>query len=695
MDLISRTSTRLPLSRSATRGPAALALTALALATSCAGEPPPAELDTDVLLSALVVTVPGTSFYPPLAPTPIPTGPFDATLLPQLSVVLEATDTGGNTTLVATFTQGTTPPLQVMPAFQMYAVNVPAAPYFTNPALAYRFRLLRGTQELGFADVSSYIFTVLQTVPNLLFGVKARIETRPPPTLTAITPPTGEAGGPTFTLTLTGSNFAPDSVVYFDGVAVVTTYVSPNMLTAVIPGGSYPSVGNYPVHVNTPGPGGGDSGTIDWIATPPPVGQTYCGVTVVTPAAPTGVHHWSQRFGGAQSQTAVKTMADPGGNVVTTGYFYGTIDFGGGALSTTNTGLAKDQFVVKQDGAGNHVWSRQFAATTYLTPSSLAVDCDGSVYLAGWFDGTANFGGAPLVGTGGNEIYLVKLDASGNHVWSRRFGDSQYQWVWHMVVDSQGNVIITGGNDSTVDFGGGPLTAVGGEDGYVAKFDTNGNHVWSRVIGSTGDDFLQGVGVDGQDRVLVTGHFESSVDFGGTILSNVSGYDGFVAVYGATGNLEWVRQFNSPTEWAFFYAVGGDASGNVVVAGTYSDTHDFGAGSMTSAGLSDDVLVVKFDPMGATLWSTGFGTTSSESIEGMAIDSGGNVIVGGNVLVKVDAAGGVAWSRTFTSNAVRGLGVDPSGNVFVTGELDLTDDFGGGPLTSAGATDVFLAKYAP
>ncbi|MCK6550455.1 SBBP repeat-containing protein [Myxococcota bacterium] len=677
----------------------AAAVVAVAIAVGGCGADPgaPAELETDVLLSALVVTVPGTSFLPPLAPTPTPTGPFDATLLPQLSIRLEATDTNGVTTTVATFNAGSTPAVVLMNAFQYYFVNIPAANYFTNPALAYRIRVFNGAQDLGFADVSSYIFTVLQTVPNLLFGVKVRIETRPPPVLVALTPPTGEAGGPTFTLTLSGSNFASDSIVYFDGQPLVTTFVSPTQLTAVVPGGAYPTVGNYPVYVFSPGPGGGSSGVIDWIATPPTVtGPTYCGVAVAPIAAPTGAHQWSRRFGGTQSQTALKTAADPSGNVIVTGYFYGSIDLGGGALTTSNTGLAKDQFVAKLDAAGNHLWSRQYSATLYMTPSSLAVDCAGNVYLAGWYDGVVDFGGGPLVSAGNNEIYLVKLDAFGNHVWSRRFGDAQYQWVWSLAVDAQGNVAITGGNDSTVDFGGGALTAVGGEDGYLAVFDTNGAHLWSRVIGSTGDDFLTAVGFDGQGRVLLTGHIEGPTDLGGTVVQSYSGWDAFVAVYAPSGALEWVRQFNTATQWAFFYAVSGDAAGNVVVGATFSDTHDFGAGLLTSVGQTDDFVIVKFDAAGATSWSTPIGTPDSEYVfEGLAIDAAGDITAGGSLLAKVDAAGNLLWSRAFSNLPVRGVAVDAAGNVLATGEFDGTFDFGGGPLTSAGDTDAFLVKYSP
>ncbi|MCK6544999.1 IPT/TIG domain-containing protein [Myxococcota bacterium] len=200
----------------------------------------------------------GVHLYPPLAPTPTPTGPFDATLLPRLSVALEATTAAGDVRPVATFTQSSTPNLRLTP-YEMYFVNVPAATFITDPSETYRFRVLLDRRELAFSDLSSQVFDVMSRYPALMIGVKVRIEARDVPVIAAVTPETAERGADGVTLTVTGSGFASDSVVRLDGVDLETTKVSNAMLTAVVPDTLLLVAGDFDVVVVTPEPGGGTS----------------------------------------------------------------------------------------------------------------------------------------------------------------------------------------------------------------------------------------------------------------------------------------------------------------------------------------------------------------------------------------------------------------------------------------------------
>jgi hypothetical protein len=101
------------------------------------------------------------------------------------------------------------------------------------------------------------------------------------------------------------------------------------------------------------------------------------------------------------------------------------------------------------------------------------------------------------------------------HAWSSRFGDSDTQFGKAVAADALGNVFATGEFWGTVDFGGGPLTSAGGWDVVVAKLDAAGNHLWSKRFGDGGFQFSEGVAVDGFDNVIITGTFSNSVNFGG------------------------------------------------------------------------------------------------------------------------------------------------------------------------------------
>jgi outer membrane protein assembly factor BamB len=113
-------------------------------------------------------------------------------------------------------------------------------------------------------------------------------------------------------------------------------------------------------------------------------------------------------------------------------------------------------------------------------------------------------------------FFLAKLDASGSPLWSKSFGDMENQQGAGMTVDSAGNVLIAGTFASTVNFGGSTLVASGNDnDIFVAKLDANGEHLWSNRFGDSSDQFGASIAVDSAGNVLLTGSFTGSVSFGG------------------------------------------------------------------------------------------------------------------------------------------------------------------------------------
>jgi len=118
------------------------------------------------------------------------------------------------------------------------------------------------------------------------------------------------------------------------------------------------------------------------------------------------------------------------------------------------------------------------------------------------------------------------------HLWSKRFGGSYYDYGYSISVDSSGNVYITGYfKSSMIDFGGGALTNAGVTDIFLAKFDSNGNHLWSKRFGGSSVDWGSSVSVDSSGNVYGTGYFGSNVDFGGCPLSSAGGTDIYLIKY--------------------------------------------------------------------------------------------------------------------------------------------------------------------
>jgi hypothetical protein len=372
----------------------------------------------------------------------------------------------------------------------------------------------------------------------------------------------------------------------------------------------------------------------------------------VAALSPDGDHRWSRRFGDPSSQTAMHIAIDAQGNALVSGYFTGTIDFGGGALQSAG-GL--DVFVTKLDPDGNHVWSKRFGDAGDQNARGIAVDSEGNVLITGAFSGAVDFGGGALQSAGGFDVFVAKLDSNGGHVWSRRFGDAGDQDAKSIAVDTSGNALITGTFLSSIDFGGGALQSAGGLDVFVAKLDPSGAYLWGKAFGDASDQVGWTVATGSDGAVLVAGDLSGAADFGGGPRQSAGGTDIFLAKFDSAGAHVWSKSFGDASD-QHATSVAVDGLSAVVLTGTLDGAADFGGGPIQSAG-SGDVFLAKLDPSGVHVWSKRFGDTKDQHGVGVA--------------------------------------TDVSGNVLLTGYFSGSVDFGGGALSSAGSSDIFVAKFGP
>lgn len=426
---------------------------------------------------------------------------------------------------------------------------------------------------------------------------------------------------------------------------------------------------------------------------------------------------WSKRFGDLAYQSASGLTMDKDGNVIVTGVIKGQTDFGGGALLSAGDW---DVFLAKLGPNGDHLWSRSFGDGDAQIAFGVAVDGEDNVLVAGNISGQADFGGGPLLSAGSKDIFLAKFDHDGGHAWSKLFGDAETQDAASVAVDGAGNVLVTGGVEGQINFGGETLTSKGGFDIFVAKFDSAGSHLWSKLFGDSASQAASGIGVDSAGNVLVTGYIQGQADFGGGALTSAGGEDIFIAKLGPNGDHVWSRIFGDAShQRATSLAV--DGSDNLIVAGYIYGPTDFGGGALSglSGDTNGDAFLAKFDTTGAHLWSKRFNGVLFQEASAVAVDQSGNVLVTGYIqgqadfgggpiasagglgdvfLAKFNPAGNHLWSKRFgdaTNQAGRSVALDGAGNVLVTGFVEGQTDFGCGPIDSAGQQDIFVAKFTP
>jgi hypothetical protein len=303
-----------------------------------------------------------------------------------------------------------------------------------------------------------------------------------------------------------------------------------------------------------------------------------------------GNHTWSKGIvPGIESRVWAVTL-DSAGAVYLTGDVGGGVDFGGGFLPP---GGSRDVFVLKLSASGDHVWSKRYGGSDLQIGEGIAVDGAGNVFVAGVFYGDIGFGGPTLSNPGSIDGFLVKLDPNGNHVWTKHFGATGDQVALAVACDAAGNVVVTGGQEGSVDYGGGALAAIGQHDLFVARYQPNGAHAWSKIFGDGADQIGWGVAVDGSSNVLVTGDFFGTMGFGGAPLTSAGDRDVFLAKLSPGGTHVWSKGFGDATP-AQGLAVAADANGRVAAAGHFNGTMNFGGANLVANGL--DGYLARFDP---------------------------------------------------------------------------------------------------
>lgn len=354
-----------------------------------------------------------------------------------------------------------------------------------------------------------------------------------------------------------------------------------------------------------------------------------------------------------------------------------------GSLAEDNAGL-RDNFIAKYDSDGNVLFTQQFGTSDFETIYGIDTDNQGNFYITGTTAGD-------LAGPKQAEeldTFVAKYDSDGNQTWIRQLGQNVVFNAFNLAVDKEtGDVFISGAD----------LKPTLEDDTFVIKFDTDGNQQWSTETGVSGFlsfDESYGLTVAQDGSVYATGW--TSGNLGGP---NAGLYDNWLAKYdNATGSTEWIVQYGTPDyEWS--WDVRTDSVGDVYTTGwTLGELGGSSAGSF-------DAYLTKFDDEGNLLWTEQFGTSDDDQAYSLYIDKNDNIFIGGYTdgslggsndgsfdawIAKYDQSGNQSWITQFgTSNRdeLYGLVADDLGNLYATGVTQ-----GSLGALNAGSFDGWTAK---
>ncbi|MBD3635720.1 MAG: SBBP repeat-containing protein [Crocinitomicaceae bacterium] len=320
---------------------------------------------------------------------------------------------------------------------------------------------------------------------------------------------------------------------------------------------------------------------------------------------------WVKHIDGiGQGSRAASIEIDGFDNIYTTGEFYGTLDFdpnGGTNFLTTANPSHSDAYIQKLDTSGNLIWAKSMIGPRPNYGFSIAVDQSGNVYSTGVFEDTIdldpNPGVANFISEGNSDMYIQKLDSSGNLDWAKVVGHHYTVKGYAIDVDQNSNVLITGSFFDTVDFNPGvDVDLLYGDmmSIFALKLDSSGEYVWAKNMCSK-NVYTNGHNIvsDNSGNVVVVGQFIDTVDFdpnGGVHeLICDGGYDAFIQKLDENGNLLWAERYGGFGH-DIIRGVAFGPSGNIFLAGTFQsqvDVQTVSGNNQIIANGWNDVFVMK------------------------------------------------------------------------------------------------------
>ena len=404
---------------------------------------------------------------------------------------------------------------------------------------------------------------------------------------------------------------------------------------------------------------------------------------------------WVRQIGGPGGGWPADVAVDQSGNVYVSGGFSGTADFG--ETNITSRG-GTDGFVAKYDFRGSLQWVRTLGGPADDYVGGVDVDPDGNALVVGTFRGGAYCGAIALTNGGQwGMSFVAKYDQAGREIWAVPGDEGQ---AYEVAVDGRGNAYFTGHINHASRFGSHAVPGWGGNDMFVAKVDPSGEFLWAQMAGGSGKEQGRGISVDRGGNCYVGSDAMAGATFGSSKFASVTGeVDGFLAKYSADGTFQWVKQFDELV-WAVaairdgcYFSVRGlgiphparlDAGGNLrweakpvgdAKLNTYCATTD-----------AEENLYLAGDAWEGRIqfgdWPVIDATATARAY-----------------FMKYRPGGQLEWVKVLPGTTglafPHGMAVGSDGALLVAGTFDKEVDFGISKLTSHGGNDIFVAKLRP
>jgi hypothetical protein len=416
------------------------------------------------------------------------------------------------------------------------------------------------------------------------------------------------------------------------------------------------------------------------------------------------------------TRTEVLSSAiDKQGNTYLAGWFVGAADFG----STHLVGKGNcDLFIAKLASNGKWEWAltTNTKEGSYTKASAVAVDTDGNLYVAGNFDKKLSFGNNQLTSQGEWDGFVATINKKGKWGWVKAVGGAGFDEITSLAVNQQKDIVIAGRFRETAFAGTHQLQSRGEGDGFVARLNKKGEWRWATALGDAGTAAVTAVALERDGDVYATG-YSNDVTADGLRTPDQRIDQLFALKLDPSGQQQWLTKTkgDSPT---YGKAIAVNEAHQVVIAGSMSGRTAF-ADLLLSSNGGDDAIIAQLDDAGHWQWITKLGSRVGETGVALAFNELGNVCVAGTFrdlisiedqslnleshggsdafVVQLTNRGKIVGALAIGGNAddeVRSLCIDASGRHYLSGLFSGDLELGNNQLKSS-VTQVFTTRFLP
>ena len=368
-------------------------------------------------------------------------------------------------------------------------------------------------------------------------------------------------------------------------------------------------------------------------------------------------------IGSDKNDSGTSIVVDNDGNIISAGYFQGTVDLdpGLGVMERTSLGgsineSAVDIYVTKYTQGGRLIWGFSLGSVGADMVNSLKTDKEGNVYITGYFGGQMDVDPTSeekLINSGtGRDGFLIKYNKDAKLMWAKSFGnpetipfsvnDSRFEEGMDIDIDDYGNVYLVGVFNNKIDLDDSDESKLldtleaDDRDTFIAKYDLQGNFIKAVAINGKGLSQGQAIKIDNDGNIYIAGFFDGKIKLDSTTLSSAGSYDCFLAKYNKDFSLVFAKRWgSSSSDKVNVGAIDIDKDNNVYVAGEFNGAVYLGDYKITSKG-GTDIFFAKFNNEGTPIFTKSIGGVLNDSATKIKIDNADNLLITGYFRDTVD-----------------------------------------------------------